>query len=776
MSFQGIAWQLLEPKTTFYSPRYNQESLSVRSQALPFWKQPQIVLQLGQTEYLVLNSRPADAAKRSGDPKETKKLLELTVRSLDDVRRAQLYQTAARTQVLEVFVDVEHTRERLLRCLRGGEAVDPGKKVLDDAFEALEMAQQSRDKESAIELYKEAERGFWEAEKLLTDDRSTELLRARRADLQRTIRGLEKEVKKDGDEAQFPPSPAVTIATPLVAEVVTARPPMDISARLEELRRFAAQQDNAKIQAQQENRTDLTARMAALKNEKAGPTPPIDDLSERLRRLKGDNGSTEAVTVVGEGSLKGKSAVDRIIEQVADEIALSIEGEEVESEDLEESDSDGKSERAWDVATMEHAVRLDGERLLAVLESTVRNMELLATLPDTVPTSGDFQPAVREALHRQSVIEAGLLHFIEQQNTQNDERPETEEDGDSDADEEELQHHTEVALLVSGPVATRLFPKTLHQLLHGLKEDRSARDTLRKLSATSVSPAISRLTEAWMQLIINTDAALSTSFEQDERCVLNLRDSMLKLREAEDDRDQVAFELAQAHEGRVAMSDKFTAQRARLEAQLRDTKRAAADILDPTARDREEHLQAALSSFETQNSSAQKQVETIQRTIARVTQASQQVETDERKHTQHAATELRELLRRYDDDMEKLDAEIEEERAEVARLDAANAKFAMHFARIDKDRRNMIEEQRAIDLAEKLRRNREANLFGFVLRMQAVVRGFLTRKHMRLEAQRRKNKSRKGKKGSKGKKRVSKSPRRKKPVKKPSVKARTKKS
>ncbi|KAG6972796.1 hypothetical protein JG687_00001244 [Phytophthora cactorum] len=639
MSFQGIAWQLLEPKTTFYSPRYNQESLSVRSQALPFWKQPQIVLQLGQTEYVVLNSRPADAAKRSGDPKETKKLLELTVRSLDDVRRAQLYQTAARTQVLEVFVDVEHTRERLLRCLRGGEAVDPGKKVLDDAFEALEMAQQSRDKESAIELYKEAERGFWEAEKLLTDDRSTELLRARRADLQRTIRGLEKEVKKDGDEAQFPPSPAVTIATPLMAEVVTAQPPMDISARLEELRRFAAQQDNAKIQAQQENRTDLTARMAALKNEKAGPAPPIDDLSERLRRLKGDNGSTEAVTVVGEGSLKGKSAVDRIIEQVADEIALSIEGEEVESEDLEESDSDGKSE-----------------------------------------------------------------------------------------------------------------------------------------SATSVSPAISRLTEAWMQLIINTDAALSTSFEQDERCVLNLRDSMLKLREAEDDRDQVAFDLAQAHEGRVAMSDKFTAQRARLEAQLRDTKRAAADILDPTARDREEHLQASLSSFETQNSSAQKQVETIQRTIARVTQASQQVETDERKHTQHAATELRELLRRYDDDMEKLDAEIEEERAEVARLDAANAKFAMHFARIDKDRRNMIEEQRAIDLAEKLRRNREANLFGFVLRMQAVVRGFLTRKHMRLEAQRKKNKSRKGKKGSKGKKRVSKSPRRKKPVKKPSVKARTKKS
>lgn len=142
---------------------------------------------------------------------------------------------------------------------------------------------------------------------------------------------------------------------------------------------------------------------------------------------------------------------------------------------------------------MEHAVRLDGERLLGVLESAVRNLELLATLPDRVPASDDFQPPVREALRRQvtgdpcvavrtisalikspsrcrqSVIEAGLLRLIEQQSTQQDERPETEEDGDSDADEEELQHHSDETLLLSGPVAVRLFPKSLHQLLRGLK-------------------------------------------------------------------------------------------------------------------------------------------------------------------------------------------------------------------------------------------------------------------------------------------------------------------
>jgi PIN domain nuclease of toxin-antitoxin system len=307
-----------------------------------------------------------------------------------------------------------------------------------------------------------------------------------------------------------------------------------------------------------------------------------------------------------------------------------------------------------------------------------------------------------------------------------------------------------------------------------MQEDRTARDALRKLSATSVSPAMSRLTHAWMQLVINTDASLSTSFEQDERFAQSLRDSLLRLREIEDDRDQVAFELAQAREARLATSDKFAAQRARLEAQLRDTKRATDDILGPTAREREDFLQAAMSNFETHNSSAHEQLEAMQRTLARVTQASQQAETDERKHTQHDATELRELVERYDDGMDKLQAAIAAERAELARLDAANAKFELYFARTDKDRRNQLEEQRAMDLAERLRRSREANLFQLILKIQAVVRGFLARRRLRRAALRKKRRTRR--KGRKGKKRTSTSPRRKKAVKQPSGKVRAKKA
>ncbi|GMF15018.1 unnamed protein product [Phytophthora lilii] len=333
--FQGLAWLLLEPKTTFYSPRYSQEALCVRSQELPFWSKPQVVLQLGQTEFLVLDAAPADAAKRSGDPKESKKLLQLTVRPLDDVRRAQLYQTAARAQVLEVFVDVEHTRERLLRCLRGEKQQVPDNgKLLDDAFAALEKAQQSRDRDTALRLYKQAERGFGEAEKVVFDDRSREFLRARRADLQRTIRTLEKD--QEVEEV-----PAIPPAAPVVpeAEVVTTAA-VDISARLEELRKFAAQQEN--VEVQQKERTDLAARFAALKNEKVGPAPPVDALAERLRRLRGDN-DTIAKPSVGE-SLEPKSAVDRIIDQVTDEIALGIEDEEIDEENLDESNSDSKSD------------------------------------------------------------------------------------------------------------------------------------------------------------------------------------------------------------------------------------------------------------------------------------------------------------------------------------------------------------------------------------------------------------------------------------------------
>ncbi|RLN92238.1 hypothetical protein BBJ28_00014407 [Nothophytophthora sp. Chile5] len=383
-------------------------------------------------------------------------------------------------------------------------------------------------------------------------------------------------------------------------------------------------------------------------------------------------------------------------------------------------------------------------------------------------------------------------------------RPETEDEDDDHSSNGE-QEDNETLLqsgnpAISSSAAVRLFPKSLHRLLQQLKvrpirsdlslrsktdpfqplvhrqEDRTARDALRKLCATSVSPAMSRLAQAWIQLIINTEAALATSSEQDESLALSLREVTLRLREAEDDRKQVGFELAQARETRAAMNQKFTTQQTALEAQLRDLKRAADDVLGPTARDREQNLQAALSNFETQNSNAHEQLEAIGRSVARVTQASQQVEGDARKHKEHDATELREVLARYDADMECLDAEIEVERRELRSLDAASATFEKHFGRIDDDRRCQLDEQRALELEERLRRSRDNRLFFFVLKLQAVVRGFLARRHLRLEAQRKQQKLKR--KGKKGRKKPSTGTRKKKSSskKKPTVNGRVKKA
>ncbi|RLN31816.1 hypothetical protein BBJ28_00022083 [Nothophytophthora sp. Chile5] len=425
---------------------------------------------------------------------------------------------------------------------------------------------------------------------------------------------------------------------------------------------------------------------------------------------------------------------------------------------------------------MERAIRLDSDRLLASLESAAQDLELLATLPENALAASDtglglaagsaLQPALLQP------VDEGQLPPKQQRRV---DRPETEDDDEDHGNEEQEDSEALLQsdnLAVSSCAAVRLFPKSLHRLLRQLK-DRTARDALRKLCATSVSPAMSRLAQAWIQLIINTEVALATSSEQDESLALSLREVTLRLREAEDDRKQVGFELAQACETRAAMNQKFATQQAALEAQLRDLKRAADDVLGPTARDREQDLQAALSNFETQNSNAHEQLEAIGRSVARVTQASQQVEGDARKHKEHDATELREVLARYDADMERLDAEIEVERRELRSLDAASATFEKHFGRIDDDRRCQLDEQRALELEERLRRSRDNKLFSFVVKLQAVMRGFLVRRHLRLEAQRKLKR-----KGKKGRKKPSAGTRKKKSSskKKPTVNGRVKKA
>lgn len=255
---------------------------------------------------------------------------------------------------------------------------------------------------------------------------------------------------------------------------------------------------------------------------------------------------------------------------------------------------------------------------------------------------------------------------------------------------------------------------------------------MREATSTSVSPAVAQLTLALTQLAMNAEHALGTSAEQNERSALNLRESLLRLREAEDDRKQVGFELAQERDARLADASRSSAQVASLESQLRDLTRTTDDVLADTRREREQELQAALSAFEAQQGKGGEQRAAIERSAQRAGEARVQREADDRKRKSGASAELRDLLARYDDECAALDERIDLEQRELARIDEATRAIAHHFERIDADRAVQLDEAQAFERAERARKLRELNLFGFVQRLQAVVRGFLARKQVRL--------------------------------------------
>lgn len=188
---------------------------------------------------------------------------------------------------------------------------------------------------------------------------------------------------------------------------------------------------------------------------------------------------------------------------------------------------------------------------------------------------------------------------------------------------------------------------------------------------------------------------------------------------------------------------------AALETQLRELTRAADDVLADTRRERE--LQAALSAFEAQQGKAGEQRAAIERGAQRAGETRVQREADDRKRKAGASIELRDLLARYDGDCAALDERIDREKRELQRIDEVTRAIAHHFERIDADRAVQLDEEHAherAERAERARKLREMDLFGFVQRLQAVVRGFLARKQMRLEllAAKKRRKKKTGKK------------------------------
>lgn len=139
------------------------------------------------------------------------------------------------------------------------------------------------------------------------------------------------------------------------------------------------------------------------------------------------------------------------------------------------------------------------------------------------------------------------------------------------------------------------------------------------------------------------------------------------------------------------------------------------------------------------------------RTETRVSDENKQFEADERKRKQRVGGDLRELLERYDDEMLQLDAAIAQEQQELRKIELATASLVNYFGRIDEDRSNQLDEIHAILDAERRRKQRELNLFHFIQKLQACVRGFLVRRQHRLQLLAQKKKRRPKRKGVKKK-------------------------
>lgn len=155
-----------------------------------------------------------------------------------------------------------------------------------------------------------------------------------------------------------------------------------------------------------------------------------------------------------------------------------------------------------------------------------------------------------------------------------------------------------------------------------------------------------------------------------------------------------------------------------------------------------------------QKTGANEKLLAVMRTDTRVSDENKHFEADERKRKQRVGTDLRELLQKYDDEMALVDAAIAQEQAELQRIEEATASLETYFARIDEDRSNQLDELRAIDEAARRKRQRELNLFRFIQRLQAVVRGFLVRRQYRLQLLAQKKKRKSKRKPSKAKKKL----------------------
>ncbi|KAJ0408328.1 hypothetical protein ATCC90586_000069 [Pythium insidiosum] len=502
----------------------------------------------------------------------------------------------------------------------------------------------------------------------------------------------------------------------------------------------------------------------------------------------GPNGSEDIGTSPGFEALtrpRPTNEVDRIIQQAMDEVALNIQDE------LEEDENDDRS-----------VTQVESDRIVAVLDDTLVSLESLGRLhltesdassrlrdagaenntdeDDVHEDVGGRESAVQKAaprcghtaalVVRHRRIERALLQQRARRTEQrvqrrlsavdaaDDPRPETvdkldeephedhgrdapvadhdddEDDDESDDDDDEQDWETD---------ARRLFPKSLHSLVTALRC--SAVECPLASDAPS-SPSWQALCGAWRTLTTLSAPRLRLSCEQQDIAARDWSETARRLREIEDDRQQVLLELRVAQDAR---REAARASRDRIESlrvALSETQRQASEAMDEIQRGREQDAQRAATQLEADRAHTTERGLALARKVERLTQANEAEESASMTAVRlRVAMELADVVRRYDESLLALDDAIAQEATENARIVLESARLEALVARMDDDRREQLAELQAIEAAERARRLRDLNAFRLIQRVQAVIRGFLARRQMRGQLKKKAKKKKKGK-------------------------------
>ncbi|KDO22107.1 hypothetical protein SPRG_10925 [Saprolegnia parasitica CBS 223.65] len=311
----------------------------------------------------------------------TKRMLELVGRSLDSVRKANKYFTAAATSSVRFYVGSEAERDQWLQLVLLNTQVQPPvaappaplelpelpstlsatptprrlNETINDGFQSLATAascEDAKDTLGALAAYREAHALFMQVHPQLPMNKTRELIVDKCSEIQAIIDDLmAPRPATTTAEAPTPPPPAPSAADVPSSQHGIAAPPsappqmpasLDLDERLGRLQGFADSLQVEKARTEKSTKkSDLELRFAALKNE-ASRAPPLESLEARLSKLRGGTpspvGNATAVTAIDvalEHALSGEDEglkaapldrqVDDLITLVQQEIALGIQ-------------------------------------------------------------------------------------------------------------------------------------------------------------------------------------------------------------------------------------------------------------------------------------------------------------------------------------------------------------------------------------------------------------------------------------------------------------------